>query len=62
MVDININPSSGMAIDPINQEPLDPETGVPLDAESGIFQDANGNTIDIPQAYDPGAETDDPRE
>ena len=51
-----------MAIDPINQEPLDPETGVPLDEDSGIYQDAEGNTIDIPQAYDPGAETDDPRE
>ncbi|MBR3104448.1 MAG: hypothetical protein IKH46_11575, partial [Lachnospiraceae bacterium] len=62
VVDININPSSGMAIDPINQEPLDPETGVPLNEDSGIFQDANGNTIDIPQAYDPTAETDDPRE
>ena len=45
VVEINIDPSSGMAIDPINQEALDPETGAPLDEESGIFQDANGNTI-----------------
>jgi stage V sporulation protein D (sporulation-specific penicillin-binding protein) len=62
VVEIQIDPSSGMALDPINHEPLDPETGVPLDEESSIFQDENGNAIDIPQAYDPGAETDDPRE
>ncbi len=62
VVEITIDPSSGMAIDPINHEPLDPETGAPLDEESSIFQDENGNAIDIPQAYDPGAETDDPRE
>ncbi len=62
VVEIQIDPSSGMALDPINHEPLDPETGAPLDEESSIFQDENGNAIDIPQAYDPGAETDDPRE
>ncbi|MBR1472131.1 MAG: cell division protein FtsI [Lachnospiraceae bacterium] len=62
VVDIQIDESSGYAIDPVNGEYLDPKTGVPLNGDSGIFQDENGNTIEITVINDPTADTDDPRE
>ena len=61
VVELNINPNTGVTVDPINGEELDPETGVPVDPDSGIFQDAGGNSIEIEVLHDDSSGDDDPR-